>query len=310
MAKATPSQAPTSLSILGAGWLGTAVAKSLVGHYALSINTRQVEKRDALSGHLQKIVRLQRQNAPADQRSGTPKNKTNLPPVDFFSIELPTVSEEAYPFFATDFLLFTLPPGRGRPDVESRYAEEVRAVIRMAEQRGTGRIIYTSSTSVYGEATGIVTEKNLPSPKTASGRAVGIAEQLLLAASIPVTILRLAGLYGPDRHPGRWYGGKESIPKADAPVNLVHQADVVAAIQSVMLAAAAEKKEVYNVCAAAHPPKRVFYVKAAKAYGLSVPRPLAGGGDSKQINSEKIRKALGWSPRFDDLSLGEEAFQG
>jgi hypothetical protein len=71
------------------------------------------------------------------------------------------------------------------------------------------RIIFTSSTSVYGDTHGTVKENSPRNPSTASGRVLKELEDWL--HNLPgtsVDILRLAGLVGPARHPGRFLPGK------------------------------------------------------------------------------------------------------
>ena len=48
-------------------------------------------------------------------------------------------------------------------------------------------------------------------------------------------ILRLAGLVGPGRHPGRFFAGK-SAPDGQHGVNLVHLEDVIGAIELLLQA--------------------------------------------------------------------------
>jgi nucleoside-diphosphate-sugar epimerase len=92
------------------------------------------------------------------------------------------------------------------------------------------RIIFTSSTSVYGDTHGTVKENSPRNPSTASGRVLKELEDWL--HNLPgtsVDILRLAGLVGPARHPGRFFAGK-TAPDGQQGVNLVHLEDVISAI--------------------------------------------------------------------------------
>jgi nucleoside-diphosphate-sugar epimerase len=144
-------------------------------------------------------------------------------------------------------------------------------------------------------------------PSTNSSTAVAAAERLLQEHVASLTILRLAGLVGPGRHPGRFYGGRDrAVPQSDAPLNLVHREDVIRAIELVI------DRDLWgmtlNVCAADHPKKGKFYQTAAEALGLSVAGLLPGGGEGKVIRSTKIRQ-LGWLPKYDqapDLLFTEQ----
>ena len=78
-------------------------------------------------------------------------------------------------------------------------------------------------------------------------------------------ILRLAGLVGPSRHPGRFFAGK-SAPDGQHVVNLVHLQDVVAAIE--LLLQAPKGGHIYNLCAPRHPARGLFYPQMARELGL------------------------------------------
>lgn len=306
---------PSSLSILGAGWLGAAVAKACFSSYHLQISSREEAKRESLSllaksaGCLlvprpswndDKILFGKDAGAISMEKAVFPQP----PQPRYFSsyaINLPDLRPEDLPFFQTDALLLTIPPGRSRENVAEKYLAEIQAALQAAENAGCQRIIYSSSTGVYGEANGWATEESPTLPTTPSAQAVLAAEQLLWASPIPVTILRLAGLYGPGRHPGRWFGGKPSVKAGDAPVNLVHQADVVSAILAVLAHKASQTT--YNVCAATHPPKGVYYAQAAADLGLGIPHSEPGGHDGKKVSSQKIRQELNWQPIYDKLQI-------
>src|SRR5262245_5856857 len=62
------------------------------------------------------------------------------------------------------------------------------------------RLLYTSSTAVYGQADGGWVDETSPTvPRTFSGRRVLKGERLVLASRVPAIVLRLAGIYGPGR---------------------------------------------------------------------------------------------------------------
>ncbi len=62
------------------------------------------------------------------------------------------------------------------------------------------RVIFVSSTSVYGDCGGHwADEKTPPRPQGFNGEIVLQAEGLWARSGLPLTIVRMAGLYGPDR---------------------------------------------------------------------------------------------------------------
>ena len=266
------------VSILGCGWLGLPLLRALVssGKHIVRGSSRDPETLSAITA------------------AGAEAFRINLPEDD-----LPTG-------FLADcrWLIWTLPP-RGRALGEAAAGQYVDCLSKVSAWLSTPhrkqRFLLLSSTGVYGNATGATDEAADKVATTASARAMLEAETYLRQhARAQVDVLYLAGLVGPGRHPGRFFGGRDRpIPQADAPVNLVHQDDVIAAIRLVM---AQDAPGSYNVCAAAHPPKGSYYKAAAERLGLAVAGTSPGGGDGKVITSDKLR-SLGWTPRWDNLDL-------
>lgn len=264
-----------NISILGCGWLGLPLLKSLV-----------------TDGHTVKGSSRNPETLAEIRRTGA----------EAFEIDLP----QALPSRFTDkcdILIFTLPPGGRKYGAAAKdhYLKSLESLSAWLSSPDAPRVIYTSSTGVYGNQTGLVTEETSPHPVTHSSRAVRLAEEWFSAMRCPLTILRLAGLVSADRHPGNFYGGKDRpIPEANAPVNLVHQKDVIAAIKCCLNSD--QPFTIYNVCAAAHPTKGDFYAAAAISLGLAVKGAEPGGKESKILNSDRLR-ALGWAPVWDELDL-------
>lgn len=266
-----------NIGILGTGWLGFPLAEALArAGYAVRGTYRTEAGKARL---LEAGLDAYHANLPGELDAG-------------FLVGLST-------------LVITLPPGGRRLglEAETNYAEKFR-VLLAALPSPPPHLIYTSSSGVYGAARGWVDETTPPEPTTPSGRAVLAAERLLAATKAPVTILRLAGLIGPGRHPGRFFGGRDrAVPRGLAPVNLVSRQDVIRAVRLVVRRAAADgETRVFNVCADAHPPKGPFYAAAAKKLGLVVKNYEAAGEGDKRLNSKQLR-LLGWRPTRDDLRL-------
>ncbi|HCA7249447.1 TPA: SDR family oxidoreductase [Escherichia coli] len=162
------------------------------------------------------------------------------------------------------------------------------------------RIIFTSSTSVYGDAQGTVKETTPRNPVTNSGRVLEELEDWL--HNLPgtsVDILRLAGLVGPGRHPGRFFAGK-TAPDGEHGVNLVHLEDVIGAIT--LLLQAPKGGHIYNICAPAHPARNVFYPQMARLLGLEPPqfRNSLDSGKGKIIDGSRICNELGFEYQYPD----------
>jgi hypothetical protein len=96
-----------------------------------------------------------------------------------------------------DALVITLPARRSGPG-EAFYLQAMQEIVDSALAYHIPRIIFTSSTSVYGDTHGTVKENSPRNPSTASGRVLKELEDWL--HNLPgtsVDILRLAGLVGP-----------------------------------------------------------------------------------------------------------------
>lgn len=118
----------------------------------------------------------------------------------------------------------TAPPG-GDP------AGEIRALLALA--RGAARLVYVSSTGVYGPGHGAWVDETWPvAPITESGRARAAAEAALAGAAVPWVALRAAGIYGPGRGlVDRIRAGTyRVIGEGTSHVSRIHVVDLVAAI--------------------------------------------------------------------------------
>jgi len=256
------------IAILGCGWLGLPLAAKLASAgYAVNGSTRSEEK-------LRSIQLL------------------GIEPFKI-SVDEHIEGEELAAFFDVDLLIINFPPGRRHPDVETRHPKQVRSIVEAAQAQKVPRIIFTSSTGVYGNEAQYAIESTPLAPVRASGKALVRAEQYLQSIeNVEVTILRLAGLFGGSRNPARFMAGKENLTNGAAPVNLVHLDDVLACIEQVIEQEAFG--QVFNVCADAHPSRKAFYTKQAQLQGLK-PATFIDEADSqnKIVVNDKIKQALG-----------------
>lgn len=263
--------APRRLAILGCGWLGLCLA-GLARREGMSIrgSTRTDERLADLRAEGIEAVRLR---LPEDAPS-------------------PQLEE----FLQADALVISLPPGRRDPEVEKRYPALVEGLAGEAALSSVSNVIFWSSTSVYASCNGEVDELDDGTPDSPSGRALRTAEQLLDAAlGNRLTVLRLGGLLGDDRHPARKLAGQTNLGNGDAPVNLVGRQDAARATLACLLDPAAAG-ETFNVVAPVHPTRKDFYTRAAGRLGL--PAPLFDPSETspwKRVRAEKIQRLLGWS---------------
>lgn len=200
-----------------------------------------------------------------------------------------------------DALIITL-PARRTVEGSELYFQAVQQLVDSALAHNVQRIIFTSSTSVYGEGSGTMREDSPLNPVTPSGKVLEELENWFhRLPNTSVDVLRLAGLVGADRHPGRFMAGKTGVQGGNSGVNLVHQDDVIAAIT--LLLSLPKGGHTYNLCAPAHPEKRHFYPALARQLNLPEPQfaDVAQGDEGgKIIDGSRICKELGFEYQHAD----------
>ncbi len=208
-------------------------------------------------------------------------------------------AEDLAQLLDVDALVITL-PARRTPEGSRLYLQAVQLLVDSALAHQVKRIIVTSSTAVYGDQPRDVDETTPLDPVTHSGRALAELEVWLnQLPNIAVDILRLGGLVGQDRHPGRFLAGKTGIKNGSHGVNLVHQDDVIAAIR--LLLRHPDGNRTYNLCAPQHPPKAVFYRSAAARLGLTPPQFEPDDQSAgKVVDGSRICRELGFAYQFPD----------
>lgn len=148
------------------------------------------------------------------------------------------------------------------------------------------KIIFISSTSVYGYNKGLITESSVPEPKTESARwLVEVESALQDKFKEELTIIRPGGLIGGDRHPVYSLSRKNEVPNGDAVINLIHRLDLM----SICIAAANDRSiRLINAVAPHHPKKKDYYSQWASKLNLPKPIFLGETEANKQIDSETL----------------------
>ncbi|MBS0847974.1 SDR family oxidoreductase [Citrobacter sp. JGM124] len=265
------------VAIIGLGWLGMPLALSLMARGYQVLGSKTTED-----------------GVEAAKMCGIESYSLVLQP------QMLCDSDALDALFNVDALILTL-PARRSGEGDDFYFQAVQQVVDTALAYGVPRIIFTSSTSVYGEGDGVVNEQSPLFPVTASGKTLKALESWL--HSLPgteVDILRLAGLVGPGRHPGRFLANKTHVANGQSGVNLVHLDDVIDALA--LLLQTPHGGHVYNLSAPEHPIREVFYPQMAKQLGLIPPQfdPHASGGPGKLIDGSLICRELGFAYQYPD----------
>ncbi|GGC82352.1 epimerase [Flavobacterium lutivivi] len=282
------------VSILGCGWLGLPLAKSLIEKgFSVNGSTTSVEKIPILESFVINPFLI------------------NL---DVSSLAQSRDKNAIEKFLQNSkILIINIPPKLRRDSVASlgmTFVEKIENLIPFIEKSSVKKVIFVSSTSVYGEIAlenaqgekNSITEKILPNPDTESGKQLLEVEKILQSNThFKTTIVRFGGLIGNDRHPIYFLAGRKNIENPEAPINLIHLEDCIGIIHEI-LRYAQNDNLVLNAVAPFHPSRKKFY--SEKAIELNLPLPefeeknkVAG----KIISSEKVETVLNY--KFQKPSL-------
>ncbi len=273
--------------ILGCGYLGRAVGRELVARgFDVTGWVRSVESA-----------------GPLPDDGITPWIGDLADPADWS--ELPAASFEAAIHCASS--------GRGDAAVYRHvYLEGTRQALRHLPR---ARLLFVSSTSVYGQNDGsVVTEDSPAEPATETGRLLREAEALALALAGPDNLVfRVAGIYGPERGVLlRKFLAGEAVIEGDGTrwINQAHRDDIAAAL--VHAIEAPLPGGLYNVCDDEPVNYLSYYGWLAERTGQ--PLPPFGPADPhkkrgvthKRVSNAKL-KAAGWKPAYPTFREGLDA---
>jgi len=120
--------------------------------------------------------------------------------------------------------------GRGVEAARAAYVDGLRTAAETfgARESPPDRLVYTSSTGVYGDHDGgWVDETTTPDPATDRQRVLLEAERIALDAPVDGTVVRFGGLYGPDRYRLDYYFDG---PVTEGYLNSVHRDDAAGVV--------------------------------------------------------------------------------
>jgi nucleoside-diphosphate-sugar epimerase len=194
-------------------------------------------------------------------------------------------------------VVISVPPEAG---LDGRMEDALR-------QGPPARLVYLSSTGVYGAARGPVDEDTPVDPSTSTAR--GRIEAEARFRPLGAMALRVAGIYGPGRGSHtRLLSGTWRVPEGGGGrISRVHVEDLVEAIRVVL-----EKGEAGAVyCVADDRPATQGETASWLCQRLGVPLPpsvpLASLHESlrgdRAVSNARL-KALGWRPAFPDFEAG------
>ncbi len=232
------------IGIMGCGWLGKALAKTLLAEgYQVKGTTTSSDKLDALSdlGIAAFLIQLHENEISGD--------------LLLFLKDL-------------DVLVVNIPPRLRKAGAEN-YVKKMRLLLQYAQKARIPQLLFVSSTSVYGSTEGEITEDTPPNPITTSGKQLLEAEMLFSKKSLTSTIIRFGGLIGGNRHPVFHLSGKTGLRNGEELINLIHLEDCIHIISTIIQQG--YWNEVFNGVYPYHPTKSAYYTAEAAKRKLPLP---------------------------------------
>jgi len=257
-----------TIAIAGLGWLGQPFARQLqkLG-YRVKGSVTTIEKAGTM------------------QRNG----------IDSFPVEISEngVSGEVDAFLKdVDSLVIMIPPGL-RKNTGANHVAKMTHFLTEIEKTSVQKVILVSSTSVYSDAQGTVTEKDTPIAETDAAKQLIEVEKLFFTSqALQTTIVRFGGLLGGKRQPVRYLAGRKDLNNGNAPVNLIHREDCIAILSKII------KEEafghIFNAVTPFHPLKKHYYTQKATELNLEPPSYSEENDDSvyKKVTSVNIPDLL------------------
>ncbi len=264
------------ISILGCGWLGLPLAKSLL------------EKGFSVNGS----------TTSSDKISALESNGIQAFQIELSEIE---IKGEIDSFLKnSEILIIDIPP-KLRGVSSENFVKKIQNLIPFIEKVKIEKVIFISSTSVYADDNALVTETTKPNPDTESGKQL-LATEILLQSNVnfKTTVVRFGGLIGEDRHPIHFLAGRKNIENPEAPINLIHQKDCIGIIEAIVKQEC--WNETFNAVAPYHPTRKDYYSKKAQQLNILAPQfEVEKNTSGKIIRSDKLITELNYNFIYESL---------
>lgn len=209
----------------------------------------------------------------------------------------------------------------GADEYRQVYLEGTRNLIEWLTPMALKKFVYTSSTSVYGQTdSSVVKESSSAEPSSPTSQLLVETEKLLLEAAqarkFPAIILRVAGIYGPERgHLFLQYlrGEARIAGKGDRIINMIHRDDLVTAIIAGLKSGRAG--EIYNAVDDEPVAQIHFFRWLSESLGKWMP-PFATeeenvqrkrGVTNKKVSNRKLKMELGVQLNYPTFRQGYTA---
>jgi nucleoside-diphosphate-sugar epimerase len=201
------------------------------------------------------------------------------------------------------------------------YLEGTKNIVNWLSANPPRKFVYTSSTGVYGQMDASQVKETSPTePGTDTGQVLVQTEQELLAAArekrFPALILRVAGIYGPDR--GHYFkqfiNGEARIPGSGTRyLNMIHVDDLVGVIIAALKSG--RPGEVYNAVDDEPVMQVHFFRWLSETLGKWMPPFVAEdqeearkrGLTNKKVLNRRLKMELGYAFKYPTFRQGYTA---
>ena len=227
-----------------------------------------------------------------------------------------------------DWVVNCVAAGGGVENYRAVYLQGMRNLIDWLAPDPPKKFVYTSSTSVYAQNDGSQVKESSPTePMAETSKILVETEKVLLEAShgsrglsphqkFPAVILRVAGIYGPDR--GHWF--KQFLKDAahiegdgSRFLNMIHRDDLIGCIIAALKNGRAG--EIYNAVDDEPVSQLHFFQWLAQARDKPLP-PSAPensgdnrkrGATNKRVSNRKLKMELGHQFKHPNFRIGYSA---
>lgn len=222
-----------------------------------------------------------------------------------------------------DWVVHCVAAGRDLESYRQIYFDGTSRLLEWLVRNPPKKFVYTSSTSVYGQNDGSLVDETSPvEPAAETSQILVATENLLLRAAtsdagrtaFPAIVLRVAGIYGPERGHGfkQFLNGEARIEGAGSRfMNMIHRNDVggcvLAALQK------GRPGQIYNAVDNEPVTQLDFYQWLAHALARELPPKepenllRRRGVTNKRVSNLKLRAELGYAFQFPDFRAGYTA---
>ncbi|ANW97270.1 hypothetical protein AXE80_13640 [Wenyingzhuangia fucanilytica] len=265
-----------SISILGCGWLGLPLAKAMVKDgFTVKGSTTTTDKCETLL-----MLNIQPYVLSIDEE----------------------IDGNLDHFLQSEILFINVPFRKQKP-----FLNSYKTLVKAIEKSPIKHVVFISSTAVYADVDGEVTEEENFKVNPAKKDLLLFEDLFKNNKNFNTTIIRFAGLIGGTRNPGNFFKEDKVVQNALTPINLIHLEDCIGIVKTIIH----QKKwnTTYNAAATSHPTKANYYTLATKQMGKKPATFIEELTSFKIISNQKLIDELNYTFIYPDLIEALKVFK-